>query len=280
MFFSRGEDPPTEDDIDYFGLYDSCLETRGNFAVFKDGEYAAKGRVGTTPLYWNRDERIFSFVPMESLVEFPDACLYNVKQNRLVCWDPMYYDKPMPSKINDAVHRLTRLLNDAVEFRLEKCDALLLSKGSGARLVDKFISDEEEFPSYTAAFCPGERGEELVPRQNRTIVYYDDEEADDMYVLARHLKNTTSHRKFLCGLGCAELFSNSDTFRPYVNHVVDHFTKFGLEVYSPFFDSKVMEYVLDMTRPEDRPTILEILLGDDLSQKDEEKKRKKWWFYW
>lgn len=297
FFFSKGEDAPTEYDIDTAGLYESCLTTSGNFSLFKDGEYAAKGRVGTSPLYWNREECIFSFVPGDRLDDFPDGHLYNVKQNRLVCWDPVYFDKPL-NTYHDSVQRISKLLRDAVKKCDRKSDAFIMSAGCGSRLVDQFY-DEDKW-SYTVAFSPGTCFDvENFDRQNRSIVFFDettkypsdlDLDEASMYVLARYLKNTTSHRKFICGLGCTELFSASQDFRPYVKHIVDQFAKFGLEVYSPFFDYPLMEYVLDMTSPEDRPEILDTLLGEEdyveygyeihetVGAKTPSKKN--WWRYW
>lgn len=299
---TRGEDSPTVDDIEYFGLYDACKNTRGNFAVFKNGEYAAKGRTGSSPLYWNRTNCVFSFSPDDDLEEFPDGHLYNVKCDRLVCWESMYFDKPLKTRTNDAIVKITGLLGDAVRFRASKTDALLLSAGCGSRLIDKFLEGDE--PSYTVAFSPGTCFDvDKISRENRTILYFDetteypdglDLDEASMYVLARFLKKTTNHRKFLCGLGCTELFNPSIDYRPYVSHVVDQFAKFGLELYSPFFDTHLMEYVLDMTDPNDRPRILRALLGDyeeyghaiyetvgaRPSNWEASLKKKKWWHYW
>jgi hypothetical protein len=297
FFFSKGEDAPSEVEIDTFGLYESCLNTSGNFSLFKDGEYAAKGRVGTSPLYWNREECIFSFVPGDRLDDFPDGSLYNVKQDRLVCWDNVYFDKPMNTH-TDSVYRISKLLRDAVKKCELKSDAFIMSAGCGSRLVNQFI-DEDKW-AYTVAFSPGTCFDvENFDRQNRSIVFFDettkypsdlDLDEASMYVLARYLKNTTSHRKFICGLGCTELFSPSQDFRPYVKHVVDQFAKFGLEVYSPFFDYPLMEYVLDMTSPEDRPELMDTLLGEeDYVEYGHEihetvgaktPSKKNWWRYW
>jgi asparagine synthetase B (glutamine-hydrolysing) len=296
FFFSKGEDAPTEDDIEYFGLYEACVRSTGNFSLFKDGDYAAKGRTGTSPLYWNRDDQIFSFVPVGELVDFPDGHLYNMKQDRLVCWDPLYFDKPLDTH-HDSIIRISKLLRDAVKKCEIKSDAFIMSAGCGSRLIDQFY-DEDKW-SYTVAFSPGTCFDvENFDRENRSIVFFDettkypselDSDEAPMYVLARYLKNTTSHRKFICGLGCTELFSPSKDFRPYVKHVVDQFAKFGLEVYSPFFDLHLMEYVLDMTNPSDRPDILDDLLGDytEYGQEIHEtvgvkppSSKKNWWRYW
>lgn len=293
-FFSKGENPPSEDDIEHFGLYDACKTTWGEFALFKESKYAARGRIGMTPLYWKRDDLIFSFTD-SSLEEFPAGHLYNVEQDRLVCWDPVYFDKPIRSSVTESVARVNSLLKDAIEKRIPKIDAFLLSAGAGSRLVDMYVPDD--IHSYTIAFSPGTCFDvEKINRENRTILYFDettrypcdlDLSEAPMYILARYLKNTTSHRKFLCGLGCTELFNSKDDFRPYVKHIVDQFAKFGLEVYSPFFDSDLMEYVLDLTQPSDRPKILKNLIGkeeefgkeicDTVGAKPPSKKR---WFYW
>lgn len=297
FFFSIGEDAPTEEDIDYFGLYSACKNTRGEFALFKDGKYAARGRIGMSPLYWNREELIFSFTQTSpDLEEFPEGHLYNAEQDRLVCWDPVYYDKPMTVKVDEAVSRIRAILKDSIEFRLDQCDAFLLSAGAGSRLIDTFLPDDS-IHSYTISFSPGTCFDvENIHRENRTILYFDettkypknlDLSEAPMYILARYLKNTTNNRKFLCGLGCTELFSSSADYRPYVKHVTEQFSKFGLEVYSPFFDAHLIEYVLDVTSPHDRPMILRKLIGneeeygqeicDTVGAKPPAKKR---WFYW
>jgi asparagine synthetase B (glutamine-hydrolysing) len=297
FFFSKGEDAPTEDDIEYFGLYEACVRSIGNFSLFKDGDYAAKGRTGTSPLYWNRDDQIFSFVPGDGLVDFPDGHMYNMKHDRLVCWDPLYFDKPLDTH-HDSIIRISKLLRDAVNKCEIKSDAFIMSAGCGSRLIDQFL-DEDKY-AYTVAFSPGTCFDvENFDRENRSIVFFDettkypselDSDEAPMYVLARYLKNTTNHRKFICGLGCTELFSPSTDFRPYVKHVVDQFAKFGLEVYSPFFDRHLMEYVLDMTNPLDRPGILDDLLGDYDTEYGQEihetvgvkpqSSKKNWWRYW
>lgn len=297
---SIGEDSPSKDDIDYYGLYHSCQQTRGNFALYKLGEYAARGRVGTSPLYWDRKTLTFSFVPQSGLEDFPPGYLFNVKQNRLVCWDSMYFDKPLETR-PDALARIEKLIESAIRFLQPKTDAFLLSAGCGSRVINQYIDDDK--PAYTVAYKSGDSVPfdiANVTNENRTVLYFDDstkypssldEDEVPMYVLARFLKNTTSHRKFICGLGCTQLFSDTENFFPYVKHVVDQFAKFGLEVYSPFFDNRLMEYVLDMTSPCDREMILDILLnGSDLDyghdihetvgfSDDRRRKNKKWW-YW
>ena len=294
-FFSIGEDAPTEDDIDYYGLYQTCKNTTGEFALYKEGKYAARGRIGVSPLYWNKDDLIFSFTDT-TLEEFPPGHLYNVEQERLVCWDPVYFDKPMNLKIDEAVSTIRLLLKDAIDSRVHEIDAFLLSAGAGARLIDRHIPDDI-IHSYTIAFSPGTCFDvQNIYRENRTILYFDettvypknlDLTEAPMYILARFLKNTTSDRKFMCGVGCTELFSSRDDFRPYVNHISEQFSKFGLSLYTPFFDSRLMEFVLDMTSPNDRPKILQKLIGDEEEYGQEicdtvgaKPPLKKRWFYW
>lgn len=214
----RGEDPPTDEDIDYFGFYQACKNTRGEFAMFRrDGGFAARGRTGTTPLFWNHKKRLFSFWPGEDLKEFPEGCLYNAEYDRLVCWEPMYFDKPLGVSVDEAVKRLRILLKDAIEFRIDKCDAFLFSHNDdGSILIDSFLE-------------PGTI--DTIP--------------------------TKEHRTFLCGLGCKELFENRASEDFFVDRkLLDD----NIEFYSPFLDSHVMEYVLDMTKPDMRPRILHRLL--------------------
>jgi len=250
----RGEDPPTDDDIAYFGFYQACKNTRGDFAIFsRDGSLAARGRTGTTPLYWNHKKRLFSFWPNdeESLEEFPDGYLYNAEMDRLVCWDPMYYDKPLGVTIDEAVTSIKILLKDAIQFRIDKCDAFLLSTDDGSILIDSFL-EPGTIDTYTA-FTSSEPGVEFNEDENRTMVFVNRGE-DTKYELAKFLNNETTHRKFLCGIGCKELFS--ENFNPAMKIDVG----FDFEMYSPFLDTHVMEYVLDMTKPDMRPRILYRLL--------------------
>lgn len=271
MFKSIGEDSPNEYDIEYYGIQYACQKTRGNFALYKQGDYAARGRVGTSPLYWNPKTKVFSFVPHKDLEEFPAGHLYNSEHDRIVCWDSMYFDKPMSFTSPDAVKNIELLIKSAVRFLEPKVDGVLVSAGCGSRIVDMYV--RQDLPSYTVAYSPGTSFDvEEIYDQNRSIVYFDETSEypkdlnDDevpMYILARHLSTTTNHKKFMCGLGCYQLFNDSTDFRPRINHIVDQFAKFGLEVYSPFFDNHVLEYVLDMTRPSDRPFILSSILGEE-----------------
>ncbi len=298
---SIGEDPPTEDDIEIFGLYYSCQKTLGNFAIVKDGEFAAKGRIGTSPLYWKRGTQEFSFEPLDGYVDFPDGHLYNMKQDRLVCWDPVYYDKPLPTS-QSAVKDIKYLIQKIVQRH--ECDGFVMSAGCGSRIINDYISTD--VPAFTIGYTHGYSIDvEEVERDNRRVIYFDetcefprglDHDEIPMYILARNLKQTTSHRKFICGLGCTELFNDSTEYTPYVKHIVDNFAKFGLELWSPFFDNELIEYVLDKTHPEDRPDIMKNLftdyddiagldisetVGDEWSFVDvDDRPKKKWWFYW
>lgn len=293
-----GDDAPNEYDIDYFGLQFACQRTRGNFALYKKGDYAARGRVGTSPLYWNPKTKVFSFVPHEDLKEFPAGHLYNFEQDRLVCWDSMYFDKPMSFTSKDAITNVELLIKSAIRFLEPKVDGILMSAGCGSRIIDMYI--RQDIPSYTVAYSPGTSFDvEEIEKQNRSILYFDEttqfpKDLDDdevpMYVLARYLKNTTSHKKFMCGLGCYQLFNNDTDFRPRIKHIVDQFAKFGLEVYSPFFDNQLMEYVLDMTSPTDRQYILSYILGEEMLDESfgqeihqtvgfRRPRKKNWWYF-
>lgn len=289
-----GDNPPNEDDINYFGLQYACQSTRGNFALYKEGAYAARGRVGTSPLYWNREKKLFSFFPHVEFEDFPPGHLYNFEYDRIVCWDSMYFDKPLSTN-NDVITKVELLFKSAVRFLEPKVDGFLLSAGCGSRMIDLYLN--QEIPSYTVSYSSSEISYDVenMEKQNRSIVYFDetseypknlDDDEIPMYILARHLKNTTNHKKFICGLGCYQLFSDSNDFRPYVKHIVDQFAKFGLEIYSPFFDCRLMEYVLDMTSPEDRRYIMTSIIGeDDMFGLDIHqtvgfrRPKKKWWYF-
>lgn len=256
----RGEDPPTDEDIDYFGFYQACKNTRGEFAIFRsDGGLAARGRTGSTPLFWNHKKRLFSFrpTPYEGLTEFPEGCLYNAKYDRLVCWEPMYFDKPLGVSVDEAVTRLRILIKDAIEFRIDKCDAFLLSTNKGSILIDSFL-EPGTIDTYTA-FPSSDPGMEINKNENRTMIFIDGVNLMEQFV--EYLSERTDHNTFLCGLGCKELFEDRDSEDFFVSRkLLDEFSKFDLELYSPFIDSHVMEYVLDMTKPDMRPRILHRLL--------------------
>lgn len=271
----KGEDCPTENDIDEFGLYYACQRTYGNFSLYKNDEYAARGRIGTSPLYWDRKTQTFSFKPCENYEEFPSGNLYNCKNDRLVCWDPMYFDKPCKT-LKNAHSEISLILK--VVIAKNKFDGFLCSAGCGSRLVSSFLKND--VPSYTVGFTPGESIDvDYFDRHNRSIVYYDktskipDELTENerpMYVLARHIAHTTNHKKLICGVGCTELFRDSNNFKPKISHIVDQFAKFDIEIWSPFFDLNLMEYVLDTTHPEDRPFILSMILDDDFDHDGKE----------
>lgn len=251
----KGQEP-TENDVSYFGLYHAVQSTTSEFSLYKDGEYAARGRVGTSPLYWNRGLGLFSFKPGPELVEFPPGHLYNFAQDRLICWDPMYFDRPAKT-LKCASVDVRMLLNIAVNKH--HADAFLMSFGRGSRIIDEYINPT--IPAYTVGFensidVENSRGITLYIDETTQYPKYLSDNEKPMYALARYISTHTNHKKLICGLGCTELFRDSYDFRPNVNHVVDQFAKFDLEIWSPFFDLTLMEYVLDTTDPEDREMIL------------------------
>lgn len=247
----RGEDPPSDEDIAYFGFYQACKNTRGEFSIFGDG-LAARGRFGTSPLFWNRQTALFSFEEGDGdLEEFPEGYLYDVAKDRLVCWEPMYYDKPLGMTIDEAVFTLRNLLKDAIEFRIDKCDAFLLSKDAGSILVDSFL-EPGTIDTYTA-FSSMEPGFYYDDVQKRTIIFVEGGEDIMGSLSTKFLKNKT----VLSGLGCDELFSGDDDMFVKSKSIVEHFSD---RVYSPFLDSHVVEYVMDMTKPDTRPRILTKLI--------------------
>lgn len=262
---SRGEDPPSLDDVQYFGLYEACKRTRGEFAIYdKDKCFAARGRFGMNPLYWNRDRIVFSFEKVDNTFEeFPEGHLYDVNHDRLVCWDPVYFDKPLNSNIDESVIAVRKLLNDAIDFRVHRCDAFLVSDGYGSIVIDSFLEKNNDIDSYSAFFNPDvEPCIEYDENLNRTAIFinkcYQNKTIDESLfrTLVRFVKNHTTHKKFLCGIGCDELFSPDESFKPDVSH----FASSGIELSSPFLDSLLVEYVLDMTLPKSRPVILRKLL--------------------
>lgn len=253
---------PTEKDVTYFGLYHAVQMTESEFSLYKNGEYAARGRIGTSPLYWNRGLGIFSFKPDSDLIEFPAGHLYNFAQDRLVCWDPMYFDRPVKT-LKCASVDIRILVNIAINKY--QADGFLCSAGRGSRFIEEFINND--IPSYTVGF------DNSIDVENTfsTKLYIDEstqypkdltDNEKPMYALARYISTRTNHKKLICGIGCTELFTDSYDFRPNVNHIVDQFAKFDLEIWSPFFDLTLMEYVLDTTDPEDREMILSEIVDE------------------
>lgn len=266
FIIAKGEDPPSESNIDDFGLYTACQMTRGSFALYEPGKFAAKSRVGGTPLFWNPNTCKFSFSnddDDESLVEFPSGYIYDFERDRLVCWDSMYYDKPIPGDFYKSVSTIRRLIEEAIEFRLPKCDAFLMSSGCGSRIVENYI--DPEMWAYTIVYRHGSSMDgDMVYRDKRVIVYFDDDDqGEPMYILAKYLRANTRCKRFMTGICCTELFADSLDFRPCMKQVTDQFAKFNLEISSPFFDVHVVDYVLEYTVPEQRPRILKELLGND-----------------
>lgn len=259
---SRGEDPPNIEDVDYFGLQDACKRSRGEFAIFSNKRFAARGRIGTVPLYWNPEKIVFSFGPDPTMEEFPEGHLYNAEHGRLVCWDPVYYDKPYEKiHVDESVRIIRNLIKDAINLRINRCEAFLLTSGDGAVLIDSFI-DFKKIESYSVFFSmDDEECIEYDEEQNRTMIFINKCYDSPMHTLARFLNNHTTHKNLLCGLGCKELFSGEDFKKDDMKRFANVFAKYGLELYTPFLDSNVIEYVLDMTTPKNRPIILEKLLG-------------------
>lgn len=252
MLYSLGEDPPSKDDIDYFGLLYSCQNTYGDFALYESDEcYAARGRLGTSPLYWNpKTKSDFSFFQSEGLVDFPPGHLYDGK--RLVCWDHMYYDKPIKTQY-DAAKRIDRLLRVIIRELESKVDAFLFYPTTSSMLVMRYI-ERDDVHAYTAI----EEGDgEVVNEIDHTMV------PGGFYELARYIKENTPHRKLLCGVGFSELFSDGKSEKyVHLSHLVKEFSKFGLEVYSPFCDVRLVDYIMDMTLPEDRKNLLQVTEED------------------
>lgn len=285
---SIGEDVPC---IGEFGVVSACDETVGNFALIKPGEFAARGRFGTSPLYWNREKKTFSFRPRKDLVEFPTGCVYFFEHDRIVCWDDPWFEKPL-STTHDAVDVIRDKIQRAVYRFIEKTDAFLYSSGCGSRLVNQLVPTD--MMAYTIGVPGVSLDIESLPERDMSVKVFFDESSHwpshlegaeiPMYILARYLNMTTSHRRVITGLGCTELFSGSGDFRPRINHIVDQFATFGIEVWSPFFDLELIEYVLDYTTERDRPKILSDLVegelpfdGDSMEDTIGVPEKKTWW---
>jgi hypothetical protein len=229
--FSKGEDPPSQEDIEYYGLLNACERTNGEFALYSlKGRFAARGRIGTSPLYWNSRTRCnFSFVPSDdSPDDFPPGHLYS--GNRLVCWDHMYYDKPQSDPA--ASERIPKLIREITEELESKVDAILIGPDMEGSVL---ISD------YCSMSPP--------PVLN---------EWD-----ARYLRENTEYRKFMCSLGYDDLFEPGTRQRN-LYPIVREFAKYGLELYSPFCDFRIVDYVMDMTLPEERKNLLQFVEDEAL----------------
>jgi asparagine synthetase B (glutamine-hydrolysing) len=288
---SIGEDVPCQEKINEDGIVSACNETSGNFALIKPGEYAARGRFGTSPLYWDPLKKTFSFRPRKGLVDFPPGCVYFFEYDRMVCWDDPWFEKPSGTTC-DAEGIISLKIKVAVNRFIEKTGAFLYSAGCGSRLVNQFVP--EDMISYTIGHTEKSVDIEFLPVRNMSLkIFFDDSsnwpgylEGSEipMYILARYLNNTTNHRRFITGLGCTELFSGSGNFNPYTKHIVDQFAIFGLEVWSPFFDLDLIEYVLKCTTEGDRQKILADLTegerpydGEHMEDTIGIPEKKTWW---
>lgn len=245
-----GEDCPTLDDIDYFGLLYACQRTNGNFALYDEtNKIAARGRIGTSTLYWDGKGGEFSF--SKGKYEFPPGHLYDGK--RLVCWDPLYYDKPMSNPVNEARKKFQKLLKQIVHELEYKVDAVLFSTSDGSIMMSEHFKNED-LQYYTHVTRVDDEEEDTFTNREfrHTLVFTDD--------FAKFLKEKTPHKKFMCGYGLDNLlngdFSNATEYsKP--------FTSIGLEVYSPFCDLRLVDYVLDCTDPKDRKKLLSQVISSD-----------------
>lgn len=248
-----GEDCPTLDDIDYYGLFYACQRTNGNFALYDETKkLAARGRIGTSTLYWNGKDGDFSFRSFTDAYEFPTGHLYDGK--RLVCWDPLYYDKPMSTPVNEARETIQKLLKKIIHELEYKVDAVLFSASDGSVLISEYLKNDDDLQHYTHVTTVDEDEENTFTNQEfrHTLVFTDD--------FAKFLKERTHHKKFMCGYGLDNLisgdFSNASDY-------TKSFTSHGLEVYSPFCDFRIVNYVLDCTDPKDRKKLLSQVISSD-----------------
>lgn len=255
MLFAKGEDPPSENDIEYYGLLYACQQKTGEFALYSARYgYAARGRMGTSPLYWNRRTLEFSFERKPGMRSFPPGYLYNFQEDRLVCWDNMYYDKPLRSTKN-TIDQIDKLLTEIVSDLEPKIDAILFSPSEGSILATMYI--EKNVHAYTAVNSTGCL---QMINPSHTCVH-----CENVSEFARFLKENTEHRKFMCGLGYSQLLNDGKKKRTvHDSEFVKEFAKFGLEVYSPFCDFRLVDYVMDMTHPDERKKLLLQLLEDEV----------------
>ncbi len=256
MYVAIGEDPPSYDEIDQFGLYHACQQTSGNFALYSGGEYAARGRVGTSPLYWNGSDTFSFYMSPSTPIEFPVGHLYDLKRNRLVCWDSMYFDKPLDR--ND-VTRLRTLLRRAVERLDLKTDAFVLGPDYGSSLIDRYVSSNKIAYMIVDDGVDEDDGDSIhVNSQNIIMVHTKD--------FPKWLSiQSEPPRRIMLSIGADEIFSaDPDKFDPHLyTKLAEEYLKYGIEICSPFLDNDVFEYVLDMTTPSVRPELLEKLFDDE-----------------
>lgn len=253
-----GDDAPSADDIERFGLYHSCQLTEGSFALFGTN-FAARGRVGTSPLYWDGGTgEFFSFFrTAKTPTEFPVGHLFDKNQNRLVCWDSMYFDKPLDTQ-EDAVNRLRRLVKDSVNRLDGKTDAFLFTRDYGSMIVNMYADPEKWAYTAVAPVDTDTDEEDVISSQNMSVVCCD-------HFPAYMKKYHPNCKRLLSSLGCVELFDADPwRFKPEeFTPIGDEYLKYGLEIYSPFLDNSVVEYVLDMTTPKDRPELLKKLFQEE-----------------
>lgn len=256
---SIGEDSPSYEDIQYFGLLYSCQKTNGNFAIYeKEGKFAARGRVGTSTLFWDRSTK-FSFEPDEFLEEFPPGHLYDGK--RLVCWDPLYYDKPMSTNYDEADYVIQKTLSKIVYELQNKVDAVIFSSSDGSLMMSKYIT--KDLHAFTVVVNPKEKEPYTNEDTKHTLIFSDG--MSPMYDLAKYIKENTPYRKFMCGYGLENLVKGDFHTFSKEQLMFDDFALFGLELSSPFCDFRLVEYVLDCTDPNDRKKLLSqvISIEDD-----------------
>lgn len=264
----HGFDAPSEEDVSEFGLYHACQRSRGEFSLYEDdGLFAARGRVGLSPLYWNRESGIFSFIPGKNLEEFPPGYLYNLECDRLVCWEELYFDKPMKT-LSCAVDDVKLLLMKATNRY--QYDAFLMSSGCGSRMIELFL-ESYDIPRITV----GTKYSHDVQNSDGHVIHCSSND-NSMEILAKNVANKT----VICGIGCFELFSEDIDFRP---TMIEEFAKYNVKVWSPFFDIDLVEYVLDKISPEDRKNIMYSFIDENMFDGMEIKyttgiRKKKSWY--
>jgi hypothetical protein len=65
----------------------------------------------------------------------------------------------------------------------------------------------------------------------------------------------------MCGYGIDDLIAGD--FSGYMGEIFENFALFGLELYSPFCDNRLVNYVLDCTDHRDRKKLLSRVISSE-----------------
>ena len=133
-------------------------------------------------------------------------------------------------------------------------DAALFSTSDGSIMMSKYFKNDN-LQYYThVRRLEGEDEDTFMNTEYRhSLVFTDD--------FAKFLKEKTPHKKFMCGYGLDNLIHGGDFSD--ATEFSKKFTSLGLEVYSPFCDFRLVDYVLDCTDPKDRKKLLSQVISSD-----------------